>query len=106
MLTKSLQADKEPFPKALWALGALFFLGVWALRLATLHPAYHPDDSPEITAAMAELGIAHPPGYPLPTLLGPLAVLLLPGAPAFASNCLAALGSVLSLLLTLVLAAR
>jgi hypothetical protein len=106
MLTKSLQADKERFPKALWALGALFFLGVWALRLATLHPAYHPDDSPEISAAMAELGVAHPPGYPLPTLVGHLAIRVLPGAPAFASNCLAALGSVLSLILALLLASR
>jgi hypothetical protein len=106
MVSNPLQADKEPIPKAIWALGALFFLGVWALRLATLHPAFHPDDSPEITAAMTGLGIAHPPGYPLPTLLGRIADLLLPGAPAFASNCLAALGSVLSLILALILARR
>jgi hypothetical protein len=55
---------------------------------------------------MAGLGIAHPPGYPLPTLLGHLATLVLPGAPAFATNAAAALGSCLAVLLALVLVAR
>lgn len=103
MVTKALQADKQPSFRAFWVLGALLFLGVWGLRLATLHPAFHPDDSPEITAAMSGLGIAHPPGYPLPTLLGRLASLGLPGAPAFATNALAALGSALAVVLALCL---
>lgn len=101
-----LKADKEPSRRSLCLLGCLFFLALWALRLATLHPAFHPDDSPEITAAAAQLGIPHPPGYPLPTLLGRLAVRLLPGGPAFAVNALAAFWSCLAVLLALLLAAR
>lgn len=77
----------------------LLFLAGWALRLRTLHPAFHTDDSPETATAAAVLGIQHPPGYPLPTLLGALACRILPGAPAFASNLLAALASVLAVLL-------
>lgn len=101
MLTEALQADKEPSLRTWCLLGAGFFLLLWAQRLAGLHPAFHPDDSPEISAAMAGLGIPHPPGYPLPTLLGRLASLGLPGAPAFATNALAALFSALGVLLAL-----
>ncbi len=87
------------FTQRRFGLLCLLFLAGWALRLRTLHPAFHADDSPETATAAAVLGIQHPPGYPLPTLLGRLAVLTLPGAPAFASNLLAALASIVALFL-------
>lgn len=83
-------------------MGALFFLLVFGLRLATLHGAYHPDDSPETILAGFSGGIQHPPGYPLDSLLTRLAILTLPGSPAFQANLLAALlGSLAALALVL-----
>lgn len=106
MQAQSLQPARQPLSRAAASLWALAFLGLWALRSATLHPAFHPDDSPEIVAAAAGLGIAHPPAYPLFTLLGRLACLTLPGGPAIAVNGLAALLSCLAVLLGAWLALR
>lgn len=75
------------------------FLFVFGLYLHTLSSAFHPDDSPETIACAVVLGIQHPPGYPLHTLLGRLAVVLGPGPAAFNVNLLAAfLGAVSSVL--------
>lgn len=76
--------------QACLALAALF-LAVFRLYLGGLCPAFHADDSPETIAAGATLGIQHPPGYPLDSLLGRLAVLFGPGAAPFDVNLLAAL---------------
>jgi tetratricopeptide (TPR) repeat protein len=54
------------------------FLIVWQAGLSTLAPAYPHGDSGETAGVALYLGIAHPPGYPLPTLLGNLFVRLLP----------------------------
>lgn len=51
-----------------------------------MEPAFQADDSPETAAAGALPGIQHPPGYPLPTLLGRLASLGFPGNPAMSQN--------------------
>jgi Protein of unknown function (DUF2723) len=48
-------------------------------------------DRGELAAVAATLGIAHPTGYPLLTLLGHAAVRLAPGSPLIALNVLAAL---------------
>lgn len=53
-------------------------------------------DSGELAAAAAVLGVAHPPGYPLYTLLGRVLVALLPGEPALAVNGLSALAAALA----------
>ncbi len=50
-----------------------------AVYAATLAPDLGSIDSGELAAVAATLGIAHPTGYPLYTLLGRIAVLLLPG---------------------------
>lgn len=57
----------------------------------TLCPTIFVGDSGELAWAAASLGIAHPPGFPLWTLLGRVAVLALPGTPAFSLNLLSAL---------------
>lgn len=74
------------------ALGlASVSLLLWAAYLWSLSPAFPPDDSPETITACFGLGIQHPPGYPLHTLLGRLAVWGLPlGSPAWRVNLLSA----------------
>ncbi|XP_057289051.1 transmembrane protein 260 isoform X2 [Pezoporus wallicus] len=70
------------------ALGA----AVAALYMATLPPALPGGDAGELITAAYELGVAHPPGYPLFTLLAKLAMGLLPvGSSAFRVNLLCSL---------------
>jgi len=76
------------------ALGALFFL----LYLATLCRGIYWYDSAEFVTAAVTLGIPHPPGYPLYTLLAH-AFTWLPIAPALAVNGMSAVGGGLSVAL-------
>lgn len=70
------------------AVGIASFL----LYFATLHPSLPGGDSGEFIAVAHELGIAHPPGYPLYTVLGHVWIVLLSFAdPAWAMNLLSAL---------------
>jgi hypothetical protein len=62
------------------ALGAAFLL----LYVRTLCPTVYLGDSGEICGAIVQNGVVHPPGYPLFSLLGRLALVLVPvGEPAF-----------------------
>ncbi|KAM6445445.1 protein O-mannosyl-transferase TMEM260 [Rhynochetos jubatus] len=73
------------------AAGALA-AAVAALYTATLPPALPGGDAGELITAAYELGVAHPPGYPLFTLLAKLATGLLPiGSPAYRVNLLCGL---------------
>jgi tetratricopeptide (TPR) repeat protein len=74
--------------RALAAIGVslVVFLGY----VLTLCPTIFVGDSGELAWAATKLGIAHPPGYPLWTLLGRLAVAGLPGSPAWSLNLLSA----------------
>ncbi len=63
------------------ALYPLIFLAAFGFFLLGLDPSFYADDSPETITAEALLGIPHPPGYPLHTLLGHL-FSLLPLGPA------------------------
>lgn len=65
-------------------------IAAFAVYFATLCPTIYTGDSGELAVAAATLGIAHPPGYPLWTLLGRIAVLVLPGSPAFSLNLFSA----------------
>ncbi len=67
-------------------LGALFFLGLWQVLLLAQNPGLMSDDSGELAAAAWNLGLPHPPGYPLFNLLGHLATWLPVGSPAFRLN--------------------
>ena len=73
-----------------WAAG-LLFLSAFSLALLGLNPSFYMDDSPEIITSSTTLGLVHPPGYPLYTLLGRLASLLPLGPPCARVNLLAAL---------------
>lgn len=53
-------------------------------------------DSPELTMAAATLGVAHPPGYPLFTMLGHLFSLVPLGPIPFRVNLLSAVSNALT----------
>ncbi len=63
---------------------------VFAVYLITLCPTIYVGDSGELVTAAAELGVAHPPGYPLYMLLGRLFSLLPVGEVALRLNLLSA----------------
>jgi hypothetical protein len=48
------------------------FFVAFSFALAGVNPTFYADDSPETITACVTLGIAHPPGYPLFTLIGSL----------------------------------
>lgn len=62
------------------AAPALALVGPLAIYAATAARDLGPIDSGELATVCTNLGIAHPTGYPLYTLIGRLAVLGLPGA--------------------------
>ncbi|HEX7879784.1 MAG TPA: DUF2723 domain-containing protein [Candidatus Eisenbacteria bacterium] len=65
---------------------------VMALYAMTACRTVGPGDSGELTAVMVSWGVAHPPGYPLLSLLGNLLHHLpFPGEPAFLLNLMSAL---------------
>lgn len=74
-MTKSMQRTKHDL-----LIAALLALAGFALYAATAAPSVATlfDDSLEFQVVAPALGIAHPSGYPLYTLLGKLATLLLP----------------------------
>jgi hypothetical protein len=82
----------ERFSLPLTIASALAFLCVY---VPTLYPSVPGGDSGELTVAAYRLGVAHPPGYPLFTLLGKLFTLLPVGSIAWRVNLLTAvLGAV------------
>lgn len=69
----------------------LIFLVSSGAYLLTLNPSLFRNDSPETITACITLGVSHPPGYPLFTLLGRLFSLNPIGNPALTLNLFSAL---------------
>jgi hypothetical protein len=69
----------------------LFGLAVFAVYLTTLHRGLPGGDSGELITVASTLGIAHPPGYPLYTMLGKLFSYLPIGSVALRLNLFSAL---------------
>ncbi len=80
-------------------IALLIFLGVMAVYIRTLQPVFNFDDSPETIACAYTLGIQHPPGYPLPTLIGKLFTFLPFANTGFKINLQAAFFGALSIVL-------
>ena len=99
-LRARLQARGDGYWSVALALAAL------ALYATTLCPTVYWYDSAELAAAAALLGVPHPPGYPLYTLLGKLYVMLVPGEPAFAVNLMSAVHGAVCVGLVFVLQRR
>lgn len=80
--------------KSACRIAAIAFMASFILYLVTLAPAIPPGfDSAELIGACAAGGIAHPPGYPLYTMLGWLLCSLGLAAPALTMNVFSALCS-------------
>lgn len=58
--------------------------------LVTISPTLPPGDSGDLITAASTLGIAHPPGYPLFSMIGHLFTFLPLGSPAFRVNLMSA----------------
>jgi hypothetical protein len=86
-------AGRRPWPEGLVLLAGLALYG------ATLAPSVLPADSGEFQLVSAVLGIAHPPGYPLYTMLGRLFTLFTPSHAAYGVNLLSAVCAALTLTL-------
>lgn len=74
--------------------------------LKTLAPTVTGEDSGELIAAAYSLGIPHPPGYPLWTLLGKLFSLLPVGDVAFRINLMSAFFASLTVFLIVLIAGK
>lgn len=75
------------------------FVLIFFIYLKSLNPVFHADDSPETIACSYTLGIQHPPGYPLPTLIGKIFSLLPAGNIGFRINLQASFFAVLTVLI-------
>ena len=77
---------------------ALIFLAALFLYTLTLSPDILPADSGEFQVVVPLLGVAHPPGFSLYTLLGKLFISIVPqGTPAYRLNLFSAFTSALTL---------
>lgn len=73
-------------------------LGGFFLYCSTLAPGVLPADSGELQVVAAQLGVAHPPGFPLYILIAHIFTRMLPFVPpAYAVNLLSAVTSALTL---------
>ena len=81
-----------------WAVDAGVFVAALALYTLTLAPGVQPADGGEFQFVIAGWGVAHPPGYPLYTVLGGLLARLLPfGSLADRVNLFSAITGALTL---------
>ncbi len=92
------RALRGRLPSREWTDLLLFTLAL-LLYLHTLAPTVLPADSGEFQLVSAVLGIAHPPGYPLYTLLGKLFTLVPFAEIATRLNLLSAVAAALTLVL-------
>ena len=90
---KRLIKGDTPAALALGAAALILYVFTAAPSVATLF-----DDSLEFQVVLPTLGIAHPSGYPLLTLLGYIAIHLLPVEPYTAMLLLCRAAALLSLL--------
>jgi hypothetical protein len=84
----------ESLQKTQFIYSSLAFLISFMIFMKTLYPVSPPGDSAELIAVANQFGQAHPPGYPLHTLLGKIFISLFPvGGIAYRLNVLTALCS-------------
>lgn len=77
--------------KKAFLIASLLGLGVFLIYVHKLSPTVYTGDSGDLILAAAKLGVPHPPGYPLHTLIGHLFTLLPFGtSPAWKVNLMSA----------------
>lgn len=95
-------SGEQPSKPLKWWLPALTGLAVFLIYLRTLFPTVAGGDSGELVATACATGVAHPPGYPLYTILAKLFTFLPFGAVAWRVNLLSAIcGSAASVMILL-----
>ena len=78
-------------------VGTAFAAAVAAVLVRTMHPTVAGGDSGELMGAACELGVAHPPGYPLFTMLSWLGTQVIPfGSPGYRLNLVSVFFAVLA----------
>ncbi len=93
--------NSEPLGKVDYACGFLVLFVSFGVYLHTLTPTVGFHDSGELITVAYTLGIAHPPGYPLYTLLGKVFCTLIPiGNIAYRMNMQSSLFASLAVMLT------
>ena len=80
-----------------WLIIIVLFVAALVIYIATLAPDVLAADSGELQVVAAQLGVAHPPGFPLYVMLAHLATRLPVGSPAFAVNLLSAVFATLTI---------
>ncbi len=96
LLPSKLKLSSQADTAVALIISLLFFF----LYLATLAPDILPADNGEFQLIAAQLGIAHPPGFPLYTLLAHLMTRLpFDATPAYKVNLLSAISSAVTLFL-------
>ena len=90
---KSRLLIDTPFTgKCSWYPPLVVFIACMTIYMFTLAPTVTGEDSGELIAAAYGKGVAHPPGYPLWTMLAALAIKIIPlGSVAYRANLLSAL---------------
>jgi len=97
--------DLSRYDELMWPV--VLLLGSFSLYLSTLCPTVWVEDSGELISAGYLLGVAHPPGYPLYTLLAKGISAVLPlGSMAFRVNLLSALMAAISAVLVYMVCRR
>lgn len=87
MLPRASILDNNPIAKFVpVSTGCLSLI----IYLATIRPEIDWGDSAELSLQAYQLGVTHPPGYPIHTLLGRFFILFFPKDPAFATNLMSA----------------
>ena len=105
-MTLLLRAGRQSLPLRRFAAPIGAFLAALGLYAATLAPSVGAGDSGELILAAASLGVPHPPGYPLWTLLARLAAAIPVGDLPWRVNALSAVLSALSVGVLWLLARR
>jgi hypothetical protein len=83
------------------------FAAAFSLYLGCLYPAIAPRDSADMAAAAMTLGVAHPPGYPLYSVLGHAWLEVFPwGNSAYRLNALSALAAAAAVAILFILVRR
>lgn len=93
--------------RAVWLGAALLAAAFFGLYVVTLAPDVLAADSGELQVVAAQLGVAHPPGFPLYVILAHLFTRLLPFvSPAYAVNFISAVTSALTVAVVYLAAVR
>jgi tetratricopeptide (TPR) repeat protein len=82
------------------------FLALWTICITRVAPTFNADDSPETTTAFYTLGIQHPPGYPLNTLIGKIFTLVPAGNIMYRSNMVALFFHLIAVILLYIFVAK